>query len=196
MKVFLQPGRSKKLATNGASFWLRRVSTKLRTLFAMAGLPCVVHKRNSSVIQNIGSVRREFWLWHLYCAAATEELIIEAPSDEAIVVHGSLRSIRTQRVRVFSAEEMSTGLAKIPKQGGLYVEVSCAGFLDAGRCKGFGERWGHQAKVSSRAILQTAAISLAGNRAGQANVKVTVLITPEEMDQAAEKSQGLRAPGA
>ncbi|HET7008973.1 MAG TPA: GYD domain-containing protein [Candidatus Binatia bacterium] len=41
-----------------------------------------------------------------------------------------------------------------------------------------------------------AAISLAGNGAGQANVKATVLITPEEMDQAAKKSQGLRPPGA
>jgi uncharacterized protein with GYD domain len=41
-----------------------------------------------------------------------------------------------------------------------------------------------------------AAISLAGNSAGQASVKATVLITPEEMDQAAQKSQGLRPPGA
>ena len=41
-----------------------------------------------------------------------------------------------------------------------------------------------------------AAISLAGNGAGQANIKATVLITPEEMDQAAQKSQGLRPPGA
>jgi uncharacterized protein with GYD domain len=40
-----------------------------------------------------------------------------------------------------------------------------------------------------------AAISLAGNGAGQASVKATVLITPEEMDQAAQKSQGLRPPG-
>jgi uncharacterized protein with GYD domain len=41
-----------------------------------------------------------------------------------------------------------------------------------------------------------AAISLAGNGAGQANVKATVLISAEEMDQAAQKSQGLRPPGA
>jgi len=41
-----------------------------------------------------------------------------------------------------------------------------------------------------------AAISLAGNAAGPVNVKATVLITPEEMDRAAEKSQGLRPPGA
>ena len=44
--------------------------------------------------------------------------------------------------------------------------------------------------------VSAAAISLAGNGAGQANVKATVLITPEEMDQAAKKSQGLRPPGA
>ena len=44
--------------------------------------------------------------------------------------------------------------------------------------------------------VSAAAISLAGNGAGQANVKATVLITPEEMDQAAQKSQGLRPPGA
>ena len=37
--------------------------------------------------------------------------------------------------------------------------------------------------------VSAAAISLAGNGAGQANVKATVLITPEEMDQAAQKSQ-------
>ena len=44
--------------------------------------------------------------------------------------------------------------------------------------------------------VSAAAISLAGNGAGQANVKATVLITPEEMDQAAKKSQGLHPPGA
>ena len=44
--------------------------------------------------------------------------------------------------------------------------------------------------------VSAAAISLAGNGAGQANVKATVLITPDEMDQAAKKSQGLRPPGA
>jgi len=43
--------------------------------------------------------------------------------------------------------------------------------------------------------ISAVAISLAGNGAGQANVKATVLITPEEMDQAAQKSQGLRPPG-
>jgi uncharacterized protein with GYD domain len=44
--------------------------------------------------------------------------------------------------------------------------------------------------------VSAAAISLAGNGTGQANVKATVLITPEEMDEAAQKSQGLRPPGA
>jgi uncharacterized protein with GYD domain len=44
--------------------------------------------------------------------------------------------------------------------------------------------------------VSAAAISLAGNAAGPVNVKATVLITPEEMDRAAEKSQGLRPPGA
>jgi uncharacterized protein with GYD domain len=44
--------------------------------------------------------------------------------------------------------------------------------------------------------VSAAAISLAGNGGGQANVKATVLITPEEMDQAANKSQGLHPPGA
>jgi len=43
--------------------------------------------------------------------------------------------------------------------------------------------------------VSAAAISLAGNGAGQASVKATALITPEEMDQAAQKSQGLRPPG-
>ena len=44
--------------------------------------------------------------------------------------------------------------------------------------------------------VSAAATSLAGNGAGQANVKAKVLITPEEMDEAAQKSQGLRPPGA
>ena len=44
--------------------------------------------------------------------------------------------------------------------------------------------------------VSAAATSLAGNGAGQANVKATVLITPEEMDEATQKSQGLRPPGA
>ena len=44
--------------------------------------------------------------------------------------------------------------------------------------------------------VSAAAISLAGNSTGAADVKATVLITPEEMDQAAQKSRGLRPPGA
>ena len=39
-----------------------------------------------------------------------------------------------------------------------------------------------------------AAISLAANATAAVDVKVTVLITPEEMDVAAQKSQGLRPP--
>ena len=42
--------------------------------------------------------------------------------------------------------------------------------------------------------VSAAAVSLIGNATGHANVKATVLITPEEMDQAAQKSQGLRPP--
>ncbi len=38
--------------------------------------------------------------------------------------------------------------------------------------------------------VSAAAVSLAANAAGIVHVKATVLITPEEMDQAAEKSQG------
>jgi len=44
--------------------------------------------------------------------------------------------------------------------------------------------------------VSAAAISLAANAAGAVDAKATVLITPEEMDQAAQKSQGLRPPGA
>jgi len=44
--------------------------------------------------------------------------------------------------------------------------------------------------------VSTVAISLAANAAGAVDVKATVLITPEETDQAAQKSQGLRPPGA
>src|SRR4030095_6763659 len=43
--------------------------------------------------------------------------------------------------------------------------------------------------------VSAAAVSLAANAAGIVYVKATVLITPEEMDQATEKSQGLRPPG-
>ena len=42
--------------------------------------------------------------------------------------------------------------------------------------------------------VSAAALSLAANAAGAVQVKATVLITPEEMDQAAQKSLGLRAP--
>jgi uncharacterized protein with GYD domain len=44
--------------------------------------------------------------------------------------------------------------------------------------------------------VTAAAVSLAANAAGLIHVKATVLITPEEMDQAAQKSEGLRPPGA
>ena len=44
--------------------------------------------------------------------------------------------------------------------------------------------------------VSAAALSLAANAAGAVHVKATVLVTPEEMDQAAQKSQGLRPPGA
>ena len=39
-----------------------------------------------------------------------------------------------------------------------------------------------------------AAVSLAGNATAAVEVKITALITPEEMDRAAQKSQGLRPP--
>ena len=44
--------------------------------------------------------------------------------------------------------------------------------------------------------VSAAAVSLAANSAGVVHVKATPLITPEEMDQAARKSEGLRPPGA
>ena len=44
--------------------------------------------------------------------------------------------------------------------------------------------------------VSAAALSLAANAAGAVRVKATVLITPEEMDRAAQKCQGLRPPGA
>ena len=42
--------------------------------------------------------------------------------------------------------------------------------------------------------VSATALSLTGNSAGLVNAKITVLITPEEMDQAAKKSSGLRPP--
>ena len=44
--------------------------------------------------------------------------------------------------------------------------------------------------------VSAAAVSLAANSTGAVHAKATVLITPEEMDQAAQKSKGLRPPGA
>ncbi len=44
--------------------------------------------------------------------------------------------------------------------------------------------------------VSATAISLTGNATGAIHVRATVLITPEEMDQAAQKSQGLRPPVA
>ena len=43
--------------------------------------------------------------------------------------------------------------------------------------------------------VSAAAISLAANSSGAVHAKATVLITPEEMDQAAQRSEGLRPPG-
>jgi uncharacterized protein with GYD domain len=42
--------------------------------------------------------------------------------------------------------------------------------------------------------VSAAALSLAANAAGAVEVKATVLITPAEMDQAAQKSLGLQPP--
>jgi len=42
--------------------------------------------------------------------------------------------------------------------------------------------------------VSAAAVSLAGNATAAVDVKITALITPEEMDRAAQKSQGLRPP--
>ena len=42
--------------------------------------------------------------------------------------------------------------------------------------------------------VSAAAISLAANSTGAVRAKATVLITPEEMDQAAQKSESLRPP--
>jgi uncharacterized protein with GYD domain len=44
--------------------------------------------------------------------------------------------------------------------------------------------------------VSAAALSLAANAAGAVHVKETVLITPEEMDHAAQKSRGLHPPSA
>ena len=44
--------------------------------------------------------------------------------------------------------------------------------------------------------VSAAAVSLAANSTGAVHAKATVLITPEEMDQAAQRSQSLRPPGA
>ena len=44
--------------------------------------------------------------------------------------------------------------------------------------------------------VSAAAVSLAANSGGAVHVKATPLITPEEMDQAARKSEGLHPPGA
>ncbi len=43
--------------------------------------------------------------------------------------------------------------------------------------------------------VSVAAASLAVNAAGLVQMRTTVLLTPEEMDQATKKSVGLRAPG-
>ncbi len=43
--------------------------------------------------------------------------------------------------------------------------------------------------------VSMAAASLAANVAGFVQVRTTVLLTPEEMDQATKKSAGLRPPG-
>ena len=42
--------------------------------------------------------------------------------------------------------------------------------------------------------VSAAAVSLAANSTAAINVKMTALITPEEMDQATEKSAGLHPP--
>jgi hypothetical protein len=44
--------------------------------------------------------------------------------------------------------------------------------------------------------LSAAAISIAGNGAGQVNVKATALITPEEMDEAVRKAKVFAHPVA
>jgi len=43
--------------------------------------------------------------------------------------------------------------------------------------------------------VSAAAVSLAANSTGVVDLRATVLITPEEMDQVAQKSQGIRPPG-
>jgi uncharacterized protein with GYD domain len=43
--------------------------------------------------------------------------------------------------------------------------------------------------------ITAAAVSLAVNASGMVNLKTTVLLTPEELDQAARKSINYRAPG-
>src|SRR5579863_9778978 len=43
--------------------------------------------------------------------------------------------------------------------------------------------------------VSAAAVSLAVNASGAVNLKTTVLLTPEEIDQAARKSVNYRAPG-
>lgn len=44
--------------------------------------------------------------------------------------------------------------------------------------------------------IAAASVSLAVNASGAVNLKTTVLLTPEEIDQAARKSMNYRVPGA
>lgn len=103
-----------------------------------------------------------------------------------------------------------------------YGEVSYAGIFNQGRNQRTYQRRGNKAARSGAAVLRcrrgkigvvifrfwryavaefpdnvsAAAGSLAANAAGVAHVKATALITLEEMDRAAQKSEGLRPPGA
>ena len=60
---------------------------------------------------------------------------------------------------------------------------------------GFGD---HDAYVIADAARQrgAAAVAIAVNASGGAVVKTTVLLTPEEVDAAAQRSVGYRAPGS
>lgn len=102
---------------------------------------------------------------------------------------------------LFKASYTAEGLRGLLKEGGSARRAHVEELATAigGRLEGFYFAFGEHdvfAVVDAPGNVDTAALALAIGASGAANLETVVLLTPEEVDEAARRNVGYRPPGA
>ncbi len=101
---------------------------------------------------------------------------------------------------LIEASYTTEGAKGLMSEGGTTRRATVQNMVEAmgGKLEAFYYAFGDSAFVIVEAPdnVTTAAISLAVNSSGAVTLKTTALLTPEEIDQAAQKTVSYRPPGA